>query len=73
MHVIMIVQIGNMCTTAHAVVAADDNGDLQAFVKWIKHAKKVPNATKLVTTKMPKGRGRKGNAPPCKRKKKKKL
>ena len=58
---------------SHAVVAADDNGDLQAFVKWIKHTKKVPNATKLVTTKMPKGRGRKGNAPPRKRKKKEEI
>ena len=58
---------------SHAVVAADDNGDLQAFVEWIKHAKKVPNVTELVTTKMPKGRGRKGNASPCKRKKKEEI
>ena len=54
---------------SHAVVAADDYGDLQAFVEWIKHTKKVLNATKMVTIKMPKGRGRKGNAPSRKRKK----
>ena len=55
---------------SHSVVAAEDNGDLQTFVEWVKRVKKVPNTTKLVTTKMPKGRGRKGTAPPCKRKKK---
>ena len=58
---------------SHAVVAADDNGDLQAFVEWIKHTKKVPNTTRLVTTKMLKGRGRKGNAPSRKRKKKEEI
>ena len=40
---------------SHSVVAAEDNGDLNSFVKWVKRAKKVPNATKLVVTKMPKG------------------
>ena len=54
---------------SHSVVAAEGNGDLQAFVEWVKCPKNVPNATKLVITKIPKGRGRKGNAPPCKRKK----
>ena len=58
---------------SHSVVAAEDNGDLQTFVEWVKRVKKVPNTTKLVTTKMPKGRGRKGTAPPCKRKKKEEI
>ena len=58
---------------SHSVVAAEDNGDLQAFVEWVKRAKKVPNTTKLVITKMPKGRGRKGNIPPRKRKKKEEI
>ena len=52
---------------SHTVAAAEDNNDLDAFIQWLKKAKKVPNMTELVTTSMPKGRGRKGCAPPRKR------
>ena len=55
---------------SHTVAAAEDNHDLDAFIHWLKKAKKVPNMTELVTTSMPKGRGRKGCAPPRKRAKK---
>ena len=55
---------------SHTVAAAEDNHDLDAFIQWLKKAKKVPNMTELVTTNMPKGRGRKACAPPRKRSKK---
>ena len=55
---------------SHSVAAAEDNGDLQEFVNSLSKSKRVPNITKLVTAKMPKGRGRKGCAPPRKRRKK---
>ena len=35
---------------------------------WYKKSKKHPNLTKLVTTQMPKGRGRKGGVAPPKKK-----
>ena len=41
-----------------------------AVVEWLKKTKKAPNLTKLVTAKMPKGRGQKGCVPPRKRRKK---
>ena len=53
-----------------AVAAAEHNGDLDAFIQWLKKGKTPPNLTKLVTTSMPKGRGRKGCTPPRKRMKK---
>ena len=53
---------------AHCVAAAEDNHELLLFVRWFMKAKKVPNITKLATTEMPAGRGRKGSrAPPKKR------
>lgn len=55
---------------SHTVAAAEDNGDLQEFVISLSKSKRVPNITKLVTAKMPKGRGRKGCVPPRKRRKK---
>ena len=55
---------------AHSVAAAEDNSELHLFVKWFVTTKWVPNITKLTTTEMPVGRGRKGTrAPPKKRKK----
>ena len=52
---------------AHSVAAAEDNRALQGFVQWYLKAKKIPNLMKLATTNMPAGRGRKGAAPPRKR------
>ena len=54
---------------AHSVAAAEDNHDLQAYVNWFSKAKKVPNVTKLATTEILAGCGRKGSVPPRKRKK----
>lgn len=60
---------------SHTVAAAQDNDDLHSFTTWLKKTKKTPNITNLLTTKMPKGRGRKGCAPPSPppRKRKKKI
>ena len=55
---------------AHSVAAAEREGKLELFVKWFKKAKRVTNLTKLATTNMPRGRGRKGGVPPSRRKKK---
>ena len=55
---------------SHSVAAAEHNGDLGAFIQWLKKVKTAPSITKLVTTTMPKGRGRKGCAPPRKKMKK---
>ena len=55
---------------AHSVAAAEDNRALQGFVQWYLKAKKIPNLMKLATTNMPAGRGRKGAAPPRKRRRK---
>ena len=55
---------------AHSVAAAEDNKELQLFVQWYLKAKKVPNLTKLATTEMPAGRGRKGSKAPPKKKSK---
>ena len=46
-----------MC--ANSVAVADKGGDLEQFIEWFKRAKKTPNLTKLVITKIPKGRGHK--------------
>lgn len=54
-----------MCS--HSVAAAEHNGDLDDFIQWLKKVQRAPNMTKLVTASMPKGRGRKGCAPPRKR------
>ena len=50
---------------AHSVAAAEDNKELQV---WFLKAKKIPNITKLATTEMPVGRGRKGSRAPPKKK-----
>jgi hypothetical protein len=55
---------------SHSVAAAEDNGELQLFVKWLKKVKKSPNLTQLALATMPKGRGRKGCNPPPRKKKK---
>ena len=54
---------------SHSVAAAEDNCDLQSFVTWFAKAKRVPNITRLATSQMPSGRGRKGGIPPRKRRK----
>ena len=51
------------------MAAAEDNGELQLFVDWLKKVKKSPNLTQLALATMPKGRGRKGCNPPRKKKK----
>lgn len=53
---------------AHSVAAAEDNRELQLFVKWFSKSKKIPNITKLATTEMPAGRGHKGGKAPPKKK-----
>ena len=65
----------NMCPNwkslgicAHSVAAAEDNHELQFFIRWFLKAKKVPNLTKLATAEMPAGRGRKGTKAPPKKK-----
>ena len=55
---------------SHSVAAAEDNGELQLFVDWLKKVKKSPNLTQLALATMPKGRGRKGCTPPPRKKKK---
>ena len=53
---------------AHSVAAAEDNHQLQFFIRWFLNAKKVPNLTKLATAEMPAGRGCKGTKAPPKKK-----
>ena len=55
---------------SHTVATAENEGQLQRFVQWYKKSRSNPNITKLVTTTMPKGRGRKGCIAPPKKKKK---
>ena len=55
---------------AHSVAASEKSGKLKQFIEWYKKSKKTPNLTKLATTKMPAGRGRKGSVAPPKKKKK---
>ena len=52
---------------SHTLAVAHVNGKVQEFVSNVKKKKKAPNVTSLVTTTMPKGRGRKGVIPPHKR------
>lgn len=59
----------SLSVCAHAVAAAEDNGDLITYLTWFKKAKKYLNITKLATTNMPAGRRRKGSLPPPKKKK----
>ena len=52
---------------SHTVAAAEYNHQLDQFISSYGNIKKVPNITKLATTSMPKGRGRKGSKAPSKR------
>ena len=53
---------------SHSVAVAHVNGKLQEFTLAVKKKKKSPNVTALVTSTMPRGRGRKGGVPPRTRK-----
>ena len=48
---------------AHSVAVAQVNGKLEEFISVVKKKKKSPNVTALVTSTMPRGRGRKGGVP----------
>ena len=49
---------------SHVVAVAEINGQLSDFLAAVKRRKPQPNVTRLVTTNMPKGRGRKGGVAP---------
>lgn len=53
---------------SHSVAVAHVNGKLQEFILAVKKKKKSPDVTALVTSTMPRGRGRKGGVPPRTRK-----
>ena len=54
---------------SHTVAVAETNGMLHDFITWFRKSKNVtPNLTKLLTSDMPQGRGRKGGKCPRKRK-----
>lgn len=53
---------------SHIVAAAHYNGELDSFIDSYRTTKTTPNLTKLATSTMPKGRGRKGSRAPTKRK-----
>ena len=55
----------NIC--AHSVAAAELCSKLPEFVAWFKKANKCPNLSKFAEATMPKGRGKKGNENPRKR------
>ena len=55
-----------MCS--HSIAVAEINGKLSSFLAFVWKRKDRPNRTKLATTNMPKGRGRRGGVPPRKRK-----
>ena len=44
----------------YVVAVAEANGELSNFVSWLTKTKKKPSVTKLVVTRMPPARGRKG-------------
>ena len=52
---------------SHVVAAAEDAGKLPNLVASFGKVKRVPDITKLATTSMPRGRGRKGSRAPSKR------
>lgn len=58
----------SMGICSHSVAVAEVNGKLSQFLSTRKRKKSVPNVTSLLTTNMPKGRGRKGGAAPKSRK-----
>ena len=53
---------------SHVIAVAESTGMLSDLVSTVRKQKRNPNITKLVTTTMPKGRGRKGGKAPIKRK-----
>ena len=53
---------------AHSIVVSELNGKLSQFVSYLHKKKKVPSVTKLITSEMPVGRGRKGTKTPRRRK-----
>ena len=52
---------------SHVVAVAEVNGKLKQFIELYRKAKKMPSLTKLATSDMPKGRGRKGGRVPRKK------
>ena len=58
----------NLCS--HTVAVAELNGKLAEFITFVRKKKKLPNVTNLITSGMPRGRGRKGSVAPRTRKKK---
>ena len=52
---------------SHSIAVAQLNGMLPQFISFLKKKKVAPNVTKLVTSGMPRGRGRKCGVPPRKR------
>ena len=54
---------------AHCIAAAEYSHQLEEFLAWYKSSKSKPNLCRLSKVDMPKGRGRKGDKPPRKRKK----
>jgi len=53
---------------SHTVAVADANKKLAQFLTFLRNKKKTPNMTNLVTSGMPRGRGRKGGVTPRTRK-----
>ena len=53
---------------SHIIAAAQHNHQLTELVSSYQKVKRTPNLTKLATSEMPKGRGRKGGKGPTKRK-----
>ena len=53
---------------SHTIAVAEISGKLSQFLAFLQKKKRQPNLTRLVTCSMPRGRGRKGNAPPRRRK-----
>lgn len=53
---------------AHSVAVTEMNGKLSDYIEKVKKKKKTPKITKLAEATMPKGRGRKENEGPRKRK-----
>jgi hypothetical protein len=58
----------SLCLCSHTVAVAEANGKLAEFIAFVRKKKRVPNVTKLVTSSMPRGRGRKGGVTPRTRK-----
>ena len=52
---------------SHVVAVAELNSKLGQFIEWYRKANKIPSLSKLATSDMPKGRGRKGGQAPRKK------